>query len=198
MYMVDSIFDRSALYSYKYFVREDPNTNNLRPLSTGTSPTFTTLVVPASGDDYHSVADHIYAGIDPDTGTPMYMDQWNFYYEECVSWVACKVNEMWGTETTFHNKMFGNNNRLSYAYTWKDKFLQQGYSVDQNPQAGDIMWYPSSNNMPKGHVAFVHEVVNGTIYYSYYNNYGDHQYHYTSISTNSIGNKYFIHVQQKL
>ena len=94
--------------------------------------------------------------------------------------------------------MFGTNNPLSNASTWKNKFIQQGYSVDQNPQAGDIMWYPASTSMPNGHVAFVHGVSNGTIYYSYYNDFGDHQYHYSNISTNNIGNKYFIHVQQKL
>ena len=190
-YRLDKVFSNSADYSYQYFVRQIPATNTIMRI-TPTNGSFATLVVPGQGDNYHNVAAHIYAG------NGMYMDQWNFYYEECVSWVACKVNEMWGTYNTFHNKMFGEGNPLSNASTWKNKFIQQGYSVDQNPQPGDIMWYPATTSMPNGHVAFVHSVSNGVIYYSYYNDNGDHQYHQSSIPINTIGNKYFIHIQQKL
>ncbi len=198
MYMVDSIFDRSALYSYKYFVREDPSTNNLRPLSTGTSPTFTTLVVPDTTDDYDAnvIVSNYQSGPS---------DQWYFYPYNCTSWAALKVNQMWGTSTTFNNRMFGNGYHLHDALNWKQVFVSKGYSVTTTPQKGDIIWFPADvtyNNITysgnNGHVGFVHSVENGVIEYSNYDG-STGSYRLSQLSTSIISNVQaeFIHVQYK-
>ena len=198
MYMVDSIFDRSALYSYKYFVRENPNTNNLRPLSTGTSPTFTTLVVPDVTDDYVANVNISYYQSGPS-------DQWYFYPYNCTSWVALKVNQMWGTSTTFNNRMFGDGYHLHDALNWKQVFVSKGYSVTTTPQKGDIIWFPADvvyNNIrysgSAGHVGFVHSVENGVIEYSNYDG-STGLYRLSQLSTSMISNVQaeFIHVQYK-
>lgn len=181
VYKLEKTFSRSAKYSYRYFVRQIPTTNYLRQVTQNNGEIYT-LVVPDIGNDYPWP-----------NASPSSVDSWGFYKRWCTSWVAWKVNQMWGTEDDFRNGMFGG--RLGNAYEWKQNLVNNGYLADQNPQAGDIMWYPASNDLPNGHVAFVHSVNGNTIEYSYYSLNADNNYH--TGSTSYIGNKYFIHVQQK-
>ncbi len=186
---LEQSFLRTGDYSYRYLVRENVFTNDLRQL-TAKGSTFFSLTIPSGLDDYHAKARKIYAG-----AAYGYMDQWNFGYEECVSWVALKVNQMWGTNTEFNNRMFGA--PIGSAKYWKKRFQEKGYSVNRYPRAGDIIWW-SRGGYGAGHVGFVHEVTNGTIRYTEYNGSIPHGYSYRELSTSQLGDAEFIHIQRKL
>lgn len=77
----------------------------------------------------------------------------------CTSWVAWKINQMWNT----HNEFYGraNGNSLGDATDWKNKLQDKGYTANLKPQVGDIAWWKRTNstNGHRGHVAFVNEVL---------------------------------------
>lgn len=67
-----------------------------------------TVRIPSIGNDYKQHLKVSYSGGEPH-------DQSYFGTYQCTSWVALKINQMWGTKTTFWNKMFGQSNRLGDA-----------------------------------------------------------------------------------
>ena len=187
-------FPSTGRYYYRHFV-QNSSPIILTPLeSQGKSILF--VRIPQPQNDYERLA-KIRNG----------EDQWNFYKGQCTSWVAAKVNQMWGTETAFHNKMFGDNQRLSNASEWKRRFLDNGYVVDRNPQAGDIIWFPANAERNgrrfaghKGHVGFVHAVIDNTVYYTDYNGDQRHSlsYCYRFFTFNALPTSTeFIHVQYR-
>ena len=125
-------------------------------------------------------------------------DQRGFAMLNCTSWVAGKINELWGTSSDFYNSM--TSPALSHAKFWKDRLVAAGYSADQtNPQAGDIIWWPASGNgsLKNGHVGYVYKVTSSTIYYTDYNHTGNGEFGARTLNNNSssIGTKWFIHMQ---
>lgn len=140
-------------YQYQYvFYR----TNS--PLS-GTAHSLTVLHSPiALGNDYP------YANSIADRG-----DKWDFFTRNCTSWVAWKVNQMWGTDKAFHNKMKGK--LLGHATTWKSVLTSMGYRADNTARAGDIAYWAGAPAHPDyGHVAFVNSVdASGNITITEYN-----------------------------
>lgn len=110
--------------------------------------------------------------------------------KSCTSWVAWKVNQMWGETNGFPARM-GN------AVNWKSKLANYGYSSDSNPRTGDIAYW-SYLTSSAGHVGFVNEVKDdGSIVLTEYN-WGDNKYHTRTMSRgNRSYPEAFIHVQNK-
>ena len=193
-YSISRTFSNTGRFYYRHFLR-GLSPAVLTPLEPQGKSIFY-VKIPRSGNDYERLA-KIRNG----------EDQWNFYKGQCTSWVAAKVNQMWGTETAFHNKMFGDNQRLSNASEWKRRFLDNGYVVDRNPQAGDIIWFPANAERNgrrfaehKGHVGFVHAVIDNTVYYTDYNGDQRHSlsYCYRFFTFNALPTSTeFIHVQYR-
>lgn len=190
-------FSETGDYSYAYLVRESPFSPYLARLM-NKGEIVSSLMIPAIQDDYSSNVQ--YKGQD---GNGSY-EQWGFYMYQCTSWVALKVNQMWGTGSAFNNRMFGS--ALSYAAKWKQRFLDNNYSVDRNPKAGDIIWFPANafNSKGKrfsygmGHVGFVHSVNGSQISYTEYNGGDPNSYRNQKYRLDELlSATSFIHVQQQ-
>ncbi len=135
------------------------------------------------------------------------IDDWNMYKYNCTSWVAWKVNQMWGTSTTFWNKMVDgtNANRLGDAKNWKSKLAMLGYQSNNIPIVGSIAyWSGSPASTSLGHVAFVTRVnknssdVVTSIYVEHFNRFADHKYFAETISVGGLWWPHsFIHVQHR-
>lgn len=118
-------------------------------------------------------------------------DTWNFCMHWCTSYVAWKVNEFHGYNTTnlspnqypFFNAMFGTGNNydctpgynelLSTACRWDDLFASHGVTVNDIPAVGAIAhWnpgYSGPGSFSAGHVAFVESVQGNIVCFSNYN-----------------------------
>jgi surface antigen len=131
---------------------------------------------------------------------PSNTDPWLFYYRECVSYVAWKVNEAAGVtnlslpvnQYPLNNIKFGALNStgncntpptdphvvLSNACFWDDVFLLNGYTVNTTPEVGAIAHYGPGEAGPssEGHVSYVEEVNYPIICISDYNGQGTHEY----------------------
>lgn len=117
---------------------------------------------------------------------PVYENDGHSYYKgQCVSYVYWKrasigkpVGEHWGS-----------------AYKWKYNAQVAGYSVDQNPQAGDVMWFPAGQVGSVGHVAYVESVSSSHITLSEYNYGYDCRYNKRTIPKSTVYyyGAYFIH-----
>lgn len=198
-YQIERTFQQEGRYYYRIFVVV-PSTNRGKPLhSSGSSIAVELpLHIPPIENDYNKhVKIYHYA-----SGSS---DQWSFIPYNCTSWVALKVNQMWGTPTAFNNKMFGE--KLGHAKYWKDILQAHGYLVDRNPKPGSIIWFPADAfnanrirfSRENGHVAFVHKIENGKIIWT--------EYHGGNPTSYNEQNKYsltdlpssarFIHVQRK-
>jgi len=116
---------------------------------------------------------------------PSSTDGHSYYSGQCVSYVYWKrasvgnpIGQNWGS-----------------AYRWKGMAQAAGYSVDQNPRTGDVMWFPAGEVGGWGHVAYVESVSDGSISISEYNYGYDCQYNRRTISRSNIYyyGAYFIH-----
>ncbi|MBK8564418.1 MAG: CHAP domain-containing protein [Saprospiraceae bacterium] len=112
-------------------------------------------------------------------------DPWAMYKNQCVSYVAWRMNRDNGTPSTnffFKNSMFGSNGdmnncspsnaaeRLSNACRWDNILSANGYLVSSTPTVGaiaqwnaseDLDGYPGGNATGyAGHVAYVESVNN--------------------------------------
>lgn len=167
---IQRIFQQEGKYSYAFFVKRMGSLGYPRISQQGLSVNVE-FPIPVVTDDY--LVHMKRKGYD--RKNQMYYEQWGFGEFQCVSWVALKVNQMWKTKTDFKNTMFGG--ALSHAMYWKKKFQQNGYTVDRNPQPGDIIWFPPNARTPQGgkaalsqgHVGFVHEVIGDKIIFTDYN-----------------------------
>lgn len=197
---IQRTFQQDGKYSYAFFVKRLGNLGYPRISQQGLSVNVKLpVLIPAEGNDYSRFVDITKA-----------YDQWDFEVNQCVSWVALKVNQMWGTKTDFTNKMFGNGeNRLGTAYRWATKLSAKGYVVDNNPKAGDIIWWDQNPKNEKewdgslrarsnGHVGFVYKVTATTVYYTEYNGKISKGYFSNQIERSAIRLPKFIHVQKKL
>lgn len=193
-FTLDRTFQQEGVYYCRFFIsKRDKNGAYLSIHQNSIAINVVLpLYIPPVTDDYEQ-----YVNINA------YEDPWNFYPQQCVSWVALKVNQMWRTEREFRNDMFGG--ALSHAKYWKNIFVRNGYSVDRNPKAGDIIWFPPNvrenavtYSKELGHVGFVHEV-NNEITYSNYD--GGVVTSYRVSTTNEAfvrrNGIYFIHIQRK-
>ncbi len=95
-------------------------------------------------------------------------DPWGFFYRECTSFVAWRMNHQY--VIPFTNGMRGGH--FGNADTWADNARALGYRVDNTPSVGAIAQWGSNVNEagPGGHVALVAQVnPNGTVTVEQYN-----------------------------
>ena len=204
---IQRIFQQEGKYSYAFFVKRFGSVGYPRISQQGLSVNVKLPVrIPSVGDDYKQYLKVSYSGGEPH-------DQWYFGTYQCTSWVALKINQMWGTKTTFWNKMFGQRDRLGDAKNWKRILVNHGYVADQIPKAGDVIWFPEHVKewSPKekrdivyskgdGHVGFVHKVEGVTITYSNYDGGNPTSYRVSTLTNDFVQRHgiYFIHVQRKV
>lgn len=156
--------------------------NNRFTVIPGVTQQSLTVTPPPSiplGDDY------------PWKGKTKGNDDWGYTRGWCTSWVAWKVKQMWGSP--FYES-------LGDARKWKSALIKLGYSCDQNPQVGDIVWIEPGKhytNSVHGHVGFVNSVDGNVVVYTQYNGDKLNAYSEKTIYKNNLGYRYFIHVQQK-
>lgn len=198
-FSVDRSFQQEGKYYYRFFVAKGGNSYPTIHQNSFSIDVSLPLRIPSIGDDYKK-----FVNINKSR------DQWDFDVKQCVSWVALKVNQMWGTEKDFTNKMFGpGGNRLGYAYNWARILSAKGYLVDDNPKAGDIIWWDknpkdetegdgSLRARANGHVGFVYKVTPTTVYYTEYNGRVLNGYFPNQIERSAIRLPKFIHVQKKI
>ena len=198
-FSIDRSFQQEGKYYYRFFVAKGGNSYPTIHQNSFSIDVSLPLRIPSIGDDYKK-----FVNINKSR------DQWDFDVKQCVSWVALKVNQMWGTEKDFTNKMFGpGGNRLGYAYNWARILSAKGYLVDDNPKAGDIIWWDknpkdetegdgSLRARANGHVGFVYKVTPTTVYYTEYNGRVLNGYFPNQIERSAIRLPKFIHVQKKI
>jgi surface antigen len=112
-------------------------------------------------------------------------DPWGFFYRECTSFVAWKINDL-DPNIGFSNYM--NNGHWGNANHWDDNAKFLGYSVDSVPTVNSIAQW----NGGLGHVAFVVAVHGSDIEIEEYNLHYDGKYSTRVISANSPD--YYIHI----
>ncbi|MFT4124466.1 MAG: CHAP domain-containing protein [Microbacteriaceae bacterium] len=105
----------------------------------------------------------------------------NYYYRECVDFVAWKLNEDVGsTEAPFafdwsYLTPWGGN-----AYMWKYAWERHGWTVSSTPEVGSVAWFP-------GHVAYVAAVNDdGTVLLQEYNHNSDHLYGTRTVDASEV------------
>ena len=119
-------------------------------------------------------------------------DEWNFYFRECTSYVAWRINCDACTTASpwfFSNRMAGEH--WGNASNWNENAVLLGYTVDNIPERGAIAQWDSG----VGHVAYVEDVnPDGSINVSEYNKHLDHNYGYRcNIAATAID--HYIHVK---
>jgi surface antigen len=72
-------------------------------------------------------------------------DQWGYEYRNCTSFVAWKINQIFGV----------NLNNWGSATYWDTKATTAGFTLDTTPQVGDIAQWDSEPGNSFGHVAYV-------------------------------------------
>ncbi len=85
------------------------------------------------------------------TASPHDADRWGFFYRECTSFVAYRLNRLKGF--TFTNRMRGGH--FGDAGHWDDNARALGFRVDRRPTVGSVMVRDSGT---WGHVAIVAKV----------------------------------------
>jgi len=194
VFTLNKQFITAGLFSYKYMLRLNYS-NSLIALQSSDNKydDFDTVIVPQTGNDYSNL--YVYCGTTPDGP----YEQWGFYINQCTSWVAAKVNQMWGSYDAFKNSM--TSPVLSYAKNWKSRLEGAGYSVYDDAQAGDIIWwgsYGATGVGYYGHVGFVHDVNSSGILYSELNYDGNGSYRCQRKQKSELGNCKFIRVRHRI
>ena len=100
---------------------------------------------------------------------PKDADKWGFYYRECTSFVASRLNRM--VHFTFSNRMDGGH--FGDAGNWDDNARALGFKVDNNPTVGSVMVRDSGT---WGHVAIVSKVTKTQFMVEEYNHDTPHGY----------------------
>ena len=89
---IQRIFQQEGKYSYAFFVKRFGSGGYPRISQQGLSVNVKLPIrIPPEGDDYKK-----FVNINKSS------DQWDFDVKQCVSWVALKVNQMWGTEKDYY------------------------------------------------------------------------------------------------
>lgn len=100
-----------------------------------------------------------------------YVDPWNLYNRECVSYVAWALANRFGKSV---KPWHGDGN--AYEWVWSAPRWSGAWRV-YDPQPGDVVVLPQSGGFaPVGHVMIVESVSGGNMFVSQYNFYGTGQY----------------------
>jgi surface antigen len=155
----DSTYYIIAVVDPTNYHSESDETNNQTPYSISITNTYTDKY-PYANQDYNSA------------------DPWSFYYRECTSYVAFKINEEAGTLSEpyfFTNYMQGSH--WGNAGNWASNASSLGYVVDNNPKKGSIAEWNAGELGPVGHVAYVEDVnQDGSVNLTEYNYHLDHNF----------------------
>lgn len=116
--------------------------------------------------------------------SPNGVDPWRFYYRECTSFVAFRLNKVMRFSNTMRGGRFGN------AENWDNNAKRLGYRVDRNATVGSVM---VRNSGRYGHVAIVAKVERSRVYVEQYNAGGTHRYSKQWLTRKG---KVFIHFKQ--
>ena len=132
-----------------------------------------------TGDGYCTAGNEI--------GTYYQDDQWGEGFRNCTSYVAWKLNQVFGANivSDWHN-----------GTDWNASALDAGYSDDTSPQVGDIAQWNGTTENPDGHVAYVYAVNSGVASYDEYNYLKDGNFlsTYTSASGSQGAPDHYIHI----
>ena len=125
------------------------------------------------------------------TASPEAADKWGFYYRECTSFVAYRLNRM--KNFRFSNRMQGGH--FGDAGHWDDNARALGFRVDDRPTVGSVMVRDSGT---WGHVAVVAKVEASRFLIEEYNHEVSHGYsqRWISRSTSSPDWDHFIHFRR--
>lgn len=121
------------------------------------------------------------------------VDPWGFYYLNCTSFVAWRINSTVGP---FSNGMEGG--RWGHGGEWDSNAAALGYLVDRNPEAGSVaQWHADEKpGSGVGHVAWVVAAnADGTVDIEEYNAQGDFRYGTRRIPASEVPR--FIHVRAR-
>jgi surface antigen len=95
----------------------------------------------------------------------------NYYYRECVDFVAWRMNRDAGTTSAPFRWVWSNLAQGS-AYAWKREWERHGWPTGTTPQVGAVAWQPGGN-----HVAYVSGILaDGSVVLEEYNYSVDHGY----------------------
>ena len=103
------------------------------------------------------------------TASPEGVDPWAFYYRECTSFVAYRLNKL--KRFSFSNTMQGG--RFSDGGNWDDNARRLGFRVNRRPTVGSVMVRDSGT---WGHVAIVAKVTRTRFLVEEYNHDTSHGY----------------------
>jgi surface antigen len=95
----------------------------------------------------------------------------NYYYRECVDFVAWRLNRDVGSTGAPFTYVWSNLAQGS-AYSWKRAWESKGWTTSATPVAGAVAWFPGGN-----HVAYVSGILpDGSVALEEYNYSVDHGY----------------------
>ncbi len=95
----------------------------------------------------------------------------NYYYRECVDFVAWRLNRDAGS-TGAPFKWVWSNLAQGSAYSWKRHWDSKGWASGSTPEVGAVAWFPGGN-----HVAYVSGILSdGSVALEEYNYSVDHGY----------------------
>jgi surface antigen len=122
--------------------------------------------------------------------SPKGVDPWAFYFRECTSFVAFRLNKL--THFKFSNMMQGGH--FGDGGHWDDNARALGFRVNNRPTVGSVMVRDSGT---WGHVAIVAQVQRGRFLVEEYNHEVDHGYDQRWIArTDTAEWDHFIHFRQ--
>lgn len=107
----------------------------------------------------------------------------NYYYRECVDFVAWRLNRDAGTTSAPYRWVWSNLTPTGgNAYAWKRAWESHGWPTGTEPQVGAVAWFPGGN-----HVAYVSGILgDGSIVIEEYNGAVDHGYAQRVIPASSV------------
>ncbi len=147
-----AVANAQAVHTGKYFVRLKSGSSSLDSREAQVNVINPADLEPCQYADTYPHAD----------GDPLAADEWQFYFRECTSYVAWKINERAGTTSApyfFTNWM--RDGRFSDARNWAANAKAIGFETNGTPAVGAIAhWGAYEGTGALGHVAWV-EAVNG-------------------------------------
>ncbi len=105
-------------------------------------------------------------------------DPWLFYYRECTSYVAFKINKDAGTlKEPYFFTNYMKSGHWGNAGNWGTNAVGLGYTVDNIPIKGAVAQWDEKQMPPIGHVAYVEEVnQDGSVNLTEYNYPSGHKF----------------------
>jgi hypothetical protein len=99
------------------------------------------------------------------------LSPFNYYYRECVDFVAWRMNRDAGV-THGPWKWVWSNLAQGSAWKWKNEWIRHGWATGTTPRVGAVAWFPGGN-----HVAYVSGILpDGSVALEEYNYAVDHGY----------------------